>query len=284
VSASLARALALADVLITFPQSPIDLGSHTLRLRWIQLLTAGADEIPDRSLLERVPVTTVREVRAHPVAEYAMLLVLTFAKRLRESIELQRLQEWRRLDLAELRGKTLGVVGLGSIGAEVGRLGKAFGMTVIATRRSPVAADAAVADEVLPAGRLPELLRRSDYVVLTAPSTPETFHMIGREELQIMRRAAVLINVARGALVDEAALLDALRAGTLAGAALDVFEQEPLPASSPLYGLPNVLVTSHNAGMTDQFLEGALPILLENLRRFLAGEPLHNQVDPARGY
>jgi phosphoglycerate dehydrogenase-like enzyme len=282
--ASLLGMLARAEVLVTFPQSPLDLGTHVPQVRWIQLLTAGADELPDRSLVERVPVTTLREVRARPVAEYAMLLVLTFAKRLRESIDLQRRHSWRRLDLVELHGKTLGVVGLGSIGREVSRLGRAFGMTVVATRRRAVAADGEIADEVLPADRILDLLRRSDFVVLTAPSTRETFHLIGREELRAMRRSAVLINVARGALVDEDALLEALQTKQLAGAGLDVFEQEPLPASSPFYRLPNVLVTSHNAGMTDRFLEGALPILVENLRRFLAGEPLHNQVDPMRGY
>lgn len=282
---SVARRLARAEVLITFPQAPADLSSSVPRLRWLQLLTAGADELPDRELIKRVPVTTVREVRARPVAEYAMLLVLAFAKRLHHSIALQGRGQWSRLeDLQELSGKTIGIIGLGAIGSEIAKMAKAFGMRVLASRRSVREGDSALADELLTPGRLPDLLRASDYVVLAAPSTRETYHLIGKAELQMMRRNAVLINVARGALVDEQALIEALRRREIAGAGLDVFEHEPLPSNSRLYELDNVIISAHSAGMTDRFLEAALPILTDNLQRFLAGQPLRNRVDPGRDY
>ena len=281
----IAGLLRSVDVLFTYPQAPIDLSDHVPRLRWLQLLTAGGDELPGyRTLLTRVPVTTIREARARPVAEYAIMLLLAFAKRLDGSLVLQRRREWDRLSGIELRGRTLGIVGLGSIGSETARLARAFGMRVIATRRTASVANAEDADELLAPHLLPDLLRRSDFVVLTAPSTPETQHLIGEAQLRLMQPHAVLINLARGALVDEAALVRALTEGWIAGAGLDVFEEEPLSPASPLYELDNVLLSCHSAGTTDQFAERVLPILCDNLRRFLAGRPLRNQIDPVQGY
>lgn len=281
----LAALLRSTDVLFTYPQTPLDLLEHTPRLRWLQLLTAGADELPGyRALMHRVPITTIREVRARPVAEYAMMLLLAFAKRLDASLVLKRTRAWDRLSGIELRGRTVGIVGLGSIGAETAHMARAFGMRVIATRRTPSAVLPGDVDELLPPDRLPELLRRSDFVVLTAPSTTETQHLIGEAELRLMPSHAVLINVARGALVDQPVLITALQEGWIAGAGLDVFEEEPLEPSSPLYELDNVLLSCHSAGTTDQFAARVVPILCDNLRRFLAGEPLRNQIDPIRGY
>jgi phosphoglycerate dehydrogenase-like enzyme len=284
-AARIRAVLASADILFTYPQAPVDLTQHTARLRWLQLLTAGADELPGiTEMLQRVPVTTIREVRARPVAEYAMMLILAFAKRLDGSLALRRARAWDRLEGIELRGRTLGIVGLGSIGSETAQLARAFGMRLIATRRSVSRAVPDGVDELLPPERLVDLLRRSDFVVLTAPSTPATRHLIAEAELRAMQTHAILINVARGALVDERALVRALQEGWIAGAGLDVFEEEPLDPSSPLYDLDNVLMSCHSAGTTDQFAERVVPILCENLRRFLAGEPLRNQVDPVRGY
>ena len=281
----IAELLRSADVLFTYPQAPLDLAENVPRLRWLQLLTAGGDELPGyQRMLAIVPITTIREARARPVAEYAIMLLLAFAKRLDASFVLKRNRSWDRLSAIELRGRTLGIVGFGSIGAETARLARAFGMRVIATRRTPGDTVTDAADEVLPPARLPDLLRRSDFVVLTAPSTPETKHLIGEAELRLMRPQAVLINVARGALVDEVALVRALREGWIAGAGLDVFEEEPLSTASPLYELDNVLLSCHSAGTTDQFGQRVIPILCDNLRRFLAGEPLRNQIDPLRGY
>ncbi|MGI8550566.1 MAG: D-2-hydroxyacid dehydrogenase [Dehalococcoidia bacterium] len=276
--------LAWAQVLLTFPQTPPDLSRSVPSLRWLQLLTAGADELPDQALLERVPVTTIREVRARPVAEYAMLLLLAFAKRLDGSLVLKRTKQWERLQAMELRGRTVGIIGLGAIGSETAQLAKAFGLRVLAIRRTPEAGAGVDVDKVLAREQLADLLGASDFVVLTAPSTPETYHLIGEAELRAMQRHAVLINVARGALVDEKALIQALAKGWIAGAGLDVFEEEPLSPSSPLYTMDNVLVSCHSAGTTDQFAERVLPVLADNFRRFLAGQPLRNQVDPRRGY
>lgn len=281
----LAALLGRADVLITFPQVPADLAEHLPTLRWLQLLTAGADELPDyEAWLRRVPVTTVREVRARPVAEYAIMLLLAFAKRLDGSIALRRRRQWDRLQGIELRGHSLGIVGLGSIGLETAKLAKCFGMRVLASRRSDTEAPAGTVDTLVPAERLHDLLSASDFVVLTAPSTAATYHLIGEAELRAMQPHAVLINVARGALVDEAALVRALREGWIAGAGLDVFEEEPLDPESPLYTLDNVLISCHSAGTTDQFGERVLPILADNVARFLSGRPLRNRIDPIQGY
>lgn len=281
---SIREQLRTTDVLITFPQTPIDLSDHLPRLRWLQLLTAGVDELPDQKLLQRVPVTTIREVRARPVAEYALMLVLAFAKSLPGSLVLKRERGWNRLGAMELRGRTLGIVGLGAIGTETARLAKAFGMRIIALRRTTIGEIPEYVDTLLPSERLPELLQQSDFVVLTAPATQATRGMIGAAELRAMPPHAVLINVARGSLVDEQALIRALQKGWIAGAGLDVFEEEPLDPRSPLYEMDNVLISCHSAGQTDQFAERVLPILLENLRHFLANAPLRNRVDPSRGY
>jgi D-2-hydroxyacid dehydrogenase (NADP+) len=281
---AIARRLENAEVLITFPQAPVDLSTSVPRLRWLQLLTAGADELPDLELLKRVPVTTLRGVRARAVAEYTLMLMLALAKNLPRSLELAKQHAWERVPVRELDGWTAGIVGVGSIGSEVARLCKAFDMHVIGIRRGPDRRPDDCADEILAPRELPVLLSASDVVVIAAPSTTETRHLLGEEQLRLMRPGAMLINVARGALVDEAALVRALREGWIAGAAIDVTQQEPLPADSPLYVTPNLILTSHNAGMTDRFVERALPVLQENLRRFLSGRPLLNQIDPRRGY
>jgi phosphoglycerate dehydrogenase-like enzyme len=281
---SIAGHLREAKVLITFPQAPDDLSSMVPNLEWLQLLTAGADELPDQKLIGRVPVTTLRGVRARAVAEYGLLLMLAFAKRFPDSLRLMQERRWSRVPVFELRGRTLGIVGLGSIGSELASLAVALGMRVIGTRRGTQPSDAGGTVRVLPAAELPLLLEASDFVVLTAPATRETAGLIGSAELRRMRPHAYLINLARGSLLDEPALLEALRQGWIAGAALDVTLKEPLPESSPLYGVENLLLTCHNAGMTDRFLEGALPVLKDNLRRFLEGRPLLNLIEPARGY
>jgi len=179
----------------------------------------------------------------------------------------------------------VGIVGMGHIGEEVARLARAFGCRIVATRRSVTAPTSDQhADELLPPSGLPRLLETSDYVVLAVPLTPETRGMIGAAELGMMPPHAVLVNIARGGVVDEAALVDALREHRIAGAALDVFEREPLPAESPLWDLDNVIVSPHISGGTEIYNQRAVDIFADNLRRFLAGEPLHNVVDPARGY
>jgi phosphoglycerate dehydrogenase-like enzyme len=207
------------------------------------------------------------------------------AKKAPQYMRSQARHEWSRFMPRELYGATVGIVGIGHIGAEVGRLAKAFGCRVIATKRSAVAIETTeFADEILPASELPRVLAESDYVVLSMPLTPETRGMIGEKELRSMKPTAALVNIARGPVVDEQALIRALNEGWIAGAALDVFDQEPLPADSPLWDMENVIVSPHISGGTEIYNFRAVDIFCDNLRRHLAGEPLLNVVDPDRGY
>jgi phosphoglycerate dehydrogenase-like enzyme len=230
------------------------------------------------------------------MGEYTLMMMLALAHRLPNAFRMMQAQTWSedRNGLfmpSELRGATLGLVGYGWIGKEIARLAQAFGMRVLAYRRSlpssgasedGSAGDSAV--EFVQREHLHLLLGQSDYVVLVVPITPETRGLIDRAALAQMKPTACLINIGRGAVVDEAALIDALRAGRLAGAALDVFEREPLPDDSPLWSLDNVILTPHIAGQTPNYEARAADLFAQNIRRFIAGEPLINQVDFARGY
>ncbi|MCL7452590.1 MAG: D-2-hydroxyacid dehydrogenase [Anaerolineae bacterium] len=289
------------EVLYTFhvPDAILDLAPG---LAWVQLHSAGADHVLDSPLMaSEVALTTSSGIHATPIAEYVWASLLAHRWRVPHWTRCQREGEWPsgRWDLyarPELRGSTLGILGYGSIGREVGRLARAFGMRVLALRRSAGRADQgyAPADTGDPEGILPEqfyapdalhdMLGACDYVVIALPLTPDTEHLIGEAELQAMKSSAYLVNIARGGIVDEAALVKALREGWIAGAGLDVFEEEPLPADSPLWGLEDVLMSPHVAGFTPRYDERAATLFAENLARYLAGKPLMNLVDKARGY
>jgi phosphoglycerate dehydrogenase-like enzyme len=214
------------------------------------------------------------------------MVMLMFAKGAHRLLRAQSERRWTRLLPSELRDRTVGVVGMGAIGTEVARLAQAAGCRVLAIRRSAAArrSGEAPADEVLPPSDLPYLLSESDYVVLSVPLTEETRHLIGPDELRAMKPTAVLINISRGAVVDEVALVRALKEGVIGGAGLDVFEREPLPDDSELWGMENVILTPHISGGTERYFQRAVPIFCENLRRYLDGRPLLNVVDPQRGY
>ena len=265
---------------------PAKLGDVAPLLKWIQLTSAGADRLLNSGFIESgVTVTTVSGLHATPIGEFVLSAILMFAKGAPQAMRAQLKHEWARFAPRELSGKTVGIVGLGHIGAEVGRLAKAFGCRVIATKRSATEPHRGLyADLILPAADLHQLLAESDFVVLSMPLTPETRGMIAEAELRAMKRAAVLINIARGPVTVEADLIRALREGWIAGAALDVFDQEPLPPDSPLWGMENVVLTPHISGGTEIYNQRAVAIFADNLRRYLAGEPLDNVVDPARGY
>jgi phosphoglycerate dehydrogenase-like enzyme len=256
------------------------------RLKWIQLTSAGADRLLSSGFIEEgVTVTTVSGLHATPIGEYVLAIMLMFAKGAPTFMRAQREHRWARYMPQELLGKTVGIVGMGHIGGEVARLAKAFGCRVIATRRSVESAGAtADCDELLPPGDLPRLLAESDFVVLAVPLTAETRGLIGETQLRQMKPSAVLINIARGPVVVEADLVRALQEGWIGGAGLDVFEREPLPEDSPLWDLENVIVSPHISGGTEIYNRRAVQIFADNLRRFLAGEPLQNVVDPVRGY
>lgn len=267
-------------------ESAVLLSDVAPRLRWIQLTSAGADRLLNSGFIEGgVAVTTVSGLHATPIGEFVLSAMLMFAKGAPQTMRAQLKHEWARFAPRELRGSTVGIVGFGHIGAEVGRLAQAFGCRVIATKRSAAPGETSPgADEILPATDLHRLLGESDYVVLSMPLTPETRGMIGERELRAMRPGAVLVNIARGAVIVEADLIRALDEGWIAGAALDVFVQEPLPATSALWDKENVIVTPHISGGTQIYNERAVEIFADNLRRYLAGDPLRNVVDPARGY
>lgn len=256
------------------------------RLKWIQLTSAGADRLLNSGFVEDgITVTTVSGLHATPIGEFIIGSMLMWAKGAHRSMRAQIKHEWARFAPSELYGKTVGIVGIGHIGAEAGRLAKAFGCRVIATRRSATEVTSEpYADEVFPASQLERLLRESDYVVLSMPLTSETRGMIGESQLRAMKPTALLVNIARGPVVVEADLLRALREGWIAGAALDVFDQEPLPSDHPLWDMENVILTPHISGGTEIYNQRATQIFADNLRRYLAGEPLQNVVDPARGY
>jgi len=256
------------------------------RLRWIQLTSAGADRLLGSGFIEEgVTVTTVSGLHATPIGEYVLSVMLMFAKGAPAAMRAQRERRWLRYMPRELHGKTVGVVGMGHIGGEVARLSKAFGCGVVATRRSAAGTSSGeYCDELLPASELRHLLEASDYVVVCVPLTAETRGLIGEEELRAMKPSAVIINIARGPVIVEEALVRALREGWIGGAGLDVFEREPLPEESPLWEMENVVITPHISGGTEIYNERAVGIFTENLRRHLAGEPLQNVVDPARGY
>ena len=285
-AAEWAGLLAEAEVLfdVDLPSSTPDLARHAPALRWIQSSSSGVGEWVRRLELVDSPiiVTNAAGIHATPLAEFVVFAMLYFAKRWPLMVAEQRAHHWERCAIDTLLGKTVGIVGLGSVGRHVARLAKPFGMRVIATRRSG-AADPLV-DRLYPPGELHTVLAESDFVVLCVPHTSETEGLIGRRELAALKPSAVLVNIARGIVLDEPALIDALRSGRLAGAALDVVAREPLSAESPLWDMPNVLITPHS--MSTAYAENALLVDLfcDNLRRYLAHEPLRNQIDKVRGY
>jgi phosphoglycerate dehydrogenase-like enzyme len=274
------------NMLVEMYPSAAELRAHAPRLRWIQLTSAGMDRAARSGLVESdFLLTSSSGLHATPIGEYVLCQMLMFSKGAGTFIRAQERREWQRFMPQELFGKTVGIVGMGHIGAEVARLAKAFGCHVVATRRSitsPSRDD--VADELLPPEALRELLSKSDFVVLAVPLTVETRQLIGERELRAMKRTAVLINIARGAVVDERALVRALKDDWIAGAGLDVFEQEPLPEGSELWAMDNVIMSPHISGGTAIYNQRAAGIFCENLRRYLANEPLLNLADPARGY
>jgi phosphoglycerate dehydrogenase-like enzyme len=253
-------------------------------IRWIHTCTAGYDqllvpEIADRGLI----VTRSAATQNIPMAEFVVAYILVAAKRFPHLLRAQARREWSPPDPDELGGSTVGIIGAGAVGAEVARRCAALGMRVIGTKRTPTPLPHF--DQILPPDGLPRLLAEADFVVLATPLTAETRHMIGEAQLRLMKPTAHLLNVARGALIVEADLVRALRERWIAGACLDAFEQEPLPPSSPLWDLDNVVITPHCSYRSPHGMTRGLAEFKENLRRYLAGEPLLNLLrDPALGY
>ena len=273
-----------ADVIVGWnvPREAVQQAKH---LRWIHSTAAGVDQLLHPEVVARdIIVTDSSGIHAEPITEHVLAVMLAFARRLPVATRNQMTHRWDRASAIgeELWGKTVGILGLGSIGREVAARCQAFGMRVIGTKRTP--ATVPHVDQVLPPDGLDEVLRAADYLVIILPLTEQTRGLIGARELGLMQPTAYLINVARGAIVQEAALIAALRAGRLRGAGLDVFEREPLPQDSPLWEMEQVILTPHVSGAGPDYYDRALPLFCENLRRFLTGAPLLNVVDKRQGY
>jgi D-2-hydroxyacid dehydrogenase (NADP+) len=235
-------------------------------------------------------ITNARGIRARAMAEHVLGVTIALARQLPAVLRYQAAHHWGQ-DVLEssgrirtLNGLRMGIVGLGSIGLEVARLAASFGLRISAIRRRVDQPAPEGVDEVLPPGRLQDVLARSDVVVLAAPLTGSTRCLIGRGEVAAMKPGAWLINIGRGRLVDDAALVEALQNGHLGGAALDVFTHEPLDPASPYWNLPNVIVTPHISGALEDYWVPLVDLFSENLRRFETGQPLLNVVDKEAGY
>ena len=260
-------------------------------LRWVHSATAGVERVLTPAAEERrLLITNARGVFSDPIAEYTMMMILAVVRRLPELLELQKERTWQPLPARELRQVTIGIVGLGSIGHAIARLAGAFGARVIATRRD-AAADMDPGDStppgldlVLAHEELPRLLGESDFVVLALPLTRETDKLMNEQRLAMMKPGAWLINVARGRLVDERALLRALRDGPLAGAVLDTLLEEPLAPESPLWEAPGLIITPHTSWSSGRVLDRSIELFCDNLVRFRDGRELINQVDRGAGY
>jgi len=253
------------------------------RLRLIQVLGAGVDGVlPAPDLASEVLLANQRGMSAAPMAEFGLSLVLALLKRLPAFAAAQHEHVWRRALPERAAGKTLAILGLGAIGEALAERAAALGMRVIGTQRMPKPHPAVARIE--PPERTDAVLAEADVVVLLLPLTAETRGLFSRERFARMKPGAYLVNLARGGIVDEGALLDALRAGQLAGAAFDVFASEPLPASSPLWDAPNLWITPHTAGGFPEILDETTRLFAENVARLERGEPVRNAIDRARGY
>jgi phosphoglycerate dehydrogenase-like enzyme len=255
------------------------------RLRWVHTLKAGVDRLLFPSLRHGpVPLTNARGVYSAALAEWVLLALLSFAKDAPRLERQRRERRWETFGCRELRGRTLGIVGHGSIGRETAVRARALGVRVHALRRRGGAPDDGVVERWYGPGALHELLAASDFVLLALPLTPATAGLVDAAALHAMRPGAVLINVGRGPTVVESDLVDALREGRLRGAALDVFDAEPLPSDHPLWTLDNVLLSPHCADYTETWREDSMAFFVEQFQRFSAGQPLLNVVDKDAGY
>lgn len=253
-------------------------------LRWVQLCSTGfSDNVTPEVLGGTVTLTNAPGLHTVAIAESVLAGMLAHAKLLDARRRDQQAREWRSLRCDEISGRTVLIIGLGRIGFRVAQLCRAFGMRVIGTRRSSAQLPEHT-DLVFAPTDLGSYLPEADYVVVAAPLTPETEGMVGERQLAAMKSTAYLVNVGRGKIIDEAAMTAALREHRIAGAYLDVFEEEPLPPEHPLWGLDNALVVPHDSHSSPAIGDRMVSLFCDNLRRYVAGEPLRNVCDPARGY
>lgn len=293
----------LGEMEVLYTRQALPEPEQVPNLRWIQFHWSGIDDFVDHSLLRSdMIVTTLSGAAVPQMAEFALTMMMSLGRHMPNMMQDQREKIWAdnkftRFRPQELRGSTVGIVGYGNIGREIARICQALGAQVLATKRDLKTLDAGgyvleglgdsqadIPERLYPPQALPSMASECDFLVLTVPLTPETRGLVNEKVFESMKDTAYLIDVSRGGVVDQGALVEALREGTIAGAALDVYPVEPLPESSPLWELPNVILSPHVAGTSGQYLERAADLFAENLRRYVANEPLLNRYDSKRGY
>ena len=279
---------AAAEIEIASGWVPRELISQFQNLRWLQQWGAGADWLldhPDMAQQDYI-LTNTSGLHAIPISEHILMLMLAIARQLPQAVRAQSQRTWLRHEsngIFELAGKTMLLVGVGAIGQRTAVISRAVGMRVLGVRRNP-AIQAQGVEKMYDPSQLLEVLPQADFIVLTIPLTPETMGMIGEAEFKLIKPSAYILNIGRGRTIQEGFLIQALREARIAGAALDVFETEPLPAESPLWGMDNVIITSHYSGQTPHYTERGISIFMENLRRYQVGENLLNVVDKNLAY
>ena len=279
-----------ADIFVGWSLRPEQF-ADARRLKWIHSTAAGVGQLMYPGLRQSgIEVTNASGVHVIPMSEHTLGMMIALARRFPDVLRYQQQSRWAQQEIwdaplrpRELQGQVLLIIGFGSIGRELARRARPFGMRIWGVTRSG-RGDAQLAERILPAAELAAALPQADFIVLAAPETPETLHMIGAKELARMKPTAFLINVARGSLVDEAALIETLRRREIAGAALDVAEEEPLPPESPLWKLDNVFITPHMSAASEHLWDRQTELLLENLERWFSGREILNRVNLERGY
>jgi phosphoglycerate dehydrogenase-like enzyme len=272
------------DGVFTEEPLPDTLVEQMPNLKWLHVTRGGLNAYLTQPVKARpIQVTGSKGVHGTVFSEFALACILALAKKLPECMEAQKQRKWLKLAPVEVEGKTLGIVGLGTAGTELARKAKALGLRVIATKRTPTPKPEYV-DELGTPEFLPQLLSESDFVVLLLASIPSTVNILGAKELRSMKKSAYLINLTGGQALAEKLLVQALKENWIAGAALDAFARQPLPEDSELWNLPNVILSPRIGGLTEQKWSPLLPIFVDNLKRFVAGEPLRNVVDKELGY
>lgn len=279
--------LARAEVMFEFDwDCPEELLRRAPRLRWVQATSSGIGPLVERLGLAGSPVviTNAAGIHAQPLAEFVILAALHFVREMPRLEAWKAGRHWERFCGRQLAGSRMTLIGLGRVGSRIAELSAALGIEVTAHRRTTGGEAPSHVRRVVDADGLDAALPETDLLVLAAPATPDTKHLVDRRRLELLPATAVIVNVGRGSIVDQHAMVEMLRSGRLGGAALDVFEEEPLPAGSPLWTMPNVIVSPHSASTVVQENDRLVELFVDNLRRYLDGRPLVNVFDPGRGY
>lgn len=276
------------DFLVTGFKPDLELFKKGERLQVIQTWSAGVDKYMEEEVLQNlkargIKLISMSGIHGDPIAEHVMGLIINYSRRLYDFYEAQKERKWLRLDVGQLAGKTMVIVGTGSIGREIARRAKAFRMRTIGVKRN-IEGKIDYIDELYSNAQLEITLKQGDYIVIALPLTEETRGFIGRKEFAVMKETAFFVNIARGEVVDEGALIEALKEGRIAGAALDVFTEEPLSPDSPFYDLENVYITPHISAAHPDYNLKAVRLFIENLKSYLENREIKNLVDYNRGY